>query len=55
MDYEQFKKTVEGMSPKEREVVSILYLKDIKDLLQTLCESQGIEPKHYGITSSSLI
>ena len=47
MDYETFRETVKKMSPDERAVATILYLKDIKDLLQTLLESEGIKPKHY--------
>mgnify|MGYP000697625881 CR=1 FL=1 len=47
MDYKKTKKILEDMTPKNREVTMIFYLKDIKDLLQTLLESKGIEPKHY--------
>lgn len=33
MTYDEFKSTLESISPKEREIVMIFYLKDIKDLL----------------------
>ena len=47
MDYEIYKATIEKMSTKEREVAMLLYMKDIKDMLQNLLESQGVTPKHY--------
>lgn len=47
MDYVTFRATVEAMISEEREIAVLLYMKDIKDLLQTLLESKGIEPKHY--------
>ena len=47
MDKERFIKTIERLSKDEREVAIILYLKDIKDLLESLLEGKGIEKKHY--------
>lgn len=39
IDYKLFKKTLEKMSSKELQVASILYLKDIKDLLVLIANS----------------
>lgn len=47
MDFELFRKTVERMTKKERDVAIVLYLKDIKDLLQSFLESKKIKAKHY--------
>jgi hypothetical protein len=47
MDYEKLTAALEKMTPKERQVAMVLYMKDIKDLLQTLLESQGITPRHF--------
>lgn len=47
MEYEAFKATIEKMSSEEREVAGLLYMKDVKDLLMSICEAKGIKPKHY--------
>ena len=47
MDYKTYREIIARMSKKEREIATLLYIKDIKDLLMSLLESQNIEPKHY--------
>ena len=47
MDYETYKNTLEKMDVDEKTTAICLYLKDIKDLLLTILESQNIKPKHY--------
>ncbi len=47
MEKEKFVETIERMTEADRQVATILYLKDIKDLLESLLDSQGVEKKHY--------
>jgi len=45
--YEKFKETVESLDFEEREEAIIFLLKDIKDLLESICDWEKIEKKHY--------
>jgi len=47
LDYKKFKETIENMSPEEKATAVLLYLKDIKDILQSLAEHLNTPLKHY--------
>lgn len=47
MEYKEFKENVESLNDHQRQVVIILYLKDIVDMMLSFLEHEGIEPKHY--------
>ncbi len=47
MDKNKFIETFNKMSDDEKAITVVLYVKDIKDLLESICDAKGIEKKHY--------
>jgi transcription initiation factor IIE alpha subunit len=47
LKYKEFAATLEKMNEKEIAIATVMYLKDIKDMLQSLLEDQSIDFKHY--------